>query len=238
MLELSIGRRFCGPPRSGNGGYTAGLVAGAMDASKTIEVTLHSPPPLETTLSVVRADGSTELRHGEIVVATGRKREPLSEILPKAVSIDAAKQARHRFAGRHHHQIPGCFVCGTENKEGLKLHAGEVPGQGVVAADWMPDVDCVDSEGGVRDEIGWAALDCPGYFGAFIGEVPIFALLGRIAAEVNRWPRLNEPCTVLGWLQNKQGRKVKVGSAIYTGEGEVLARSEAVWILVDPQKYL
>jgi hypothetical protein len=53
MATLSIDRRFCGPPGSGNGGYTAGHLAALIGDSA--EVTLRRPPPLETEMRVERA---------------------------------------------------------------------------------------------------------------------------------------------------------------------------------------
>ncbi len=48
---LVISRRFRGPPTSGNGGYTCGMLAAA--ASKPVEVRLMRPPPLDRTLEIV-----------------------------------------------------------------------------------------------------------------------------------------------------------------------------------------
>jgi hypothetical protein len=52
---IVIDRRFRGPPESGNGGYTCGLVAGRVDGPA--EVTLRLPPPLEEPLTVASGDG-------------------------------------------------------------------------------------------------------------------------------------------------------------------------------------
>jgi len=38
---LTVARRFCGPPTSGNGGYVSGLVAGLIGGPAT--VTLKAP---------------------------------------------------------------------------------------------------------------------------------------------------------------------------------------------------
>ena len=46
---LSIDRRFCGPPGSGNGGYTAGRLAALI--GDPAEIMLRRPPPLETEMS-------------------------------------------------------------------------------------------------------------------------------------------------------------------------------------------
>jgi hypothetical protein len=41
--SLSVARRFCGPPDSGNGGYVCGFFVGFVEGA---EVTLRLPPPL------------------------------------------------------------------------------------------------------------------------------------------------------------------------------------------------
>ena len=50
---MIIEARYNGPPDSGNGGWTAGTVAGALGAAGAVAVTLRVPPPLDTPLSVV-----------------------------------------------------------------------------------------------------------------------------------------------------------------------------------------
>ena len=45
MQSVTVPARFCGPPDSGNGGYTCGLVAKEMGG--IVECTLRSPVPLE-----------------------------------------------------------------------------------------------------------------------------------------------------------------------------------------------
>ena len=49
MPAVMIPRRFNGPPDSGNGGYSCGVVAALLDAP-AVEVTLRAPPPLEREL--------------------------------------------------------------------------------------------------------------------------------------------------------------------------------------------
>jgi len=50
MEEVFISQRFCGPPNSGNGGYSCGLLAKNINGA--CQVRLHQPPPLETSLSI------------------------------------------------------------------------------------------------------------------------------------------------------------------------------------------
>ena len=52
--SLTVARRFCGPPGSGNGGYVCGLIAGFLDGPA--EVTLRLPPPLGSLWDAVPDD--------------------------------------------------------------------------------------------------------------------------------------------------------------------------------------
>ena len=56
---MIIESRYKGPPTSGNGGWTAGTVAALIDGPA--EVTLRTPPPLETPLSVRQINTSLEV---------------------------------------------------------------------------------------------------------------------------------------------------------------------------------
>ena len=67
-MAIVIDRRFRGPDESGNGGYSAGLIARGFGGDE-LEVTLRLPPPLEAPLEI-DADGS--VRHGNAVVAEVR----------------------------------------------------------------------------------------------------------------------------------------------------------------------
>ena len=68
---LSIDRRFCGPPGSGNGGYTAGRLAALI--GDPAEITLTRPPPLETEMRVERAGSRLLLMHGDDLIAEAQK---------------------------------------------------------------------------------------------------------------------------------------------------------------------
>ena len=58
---LVVPGRYCGPPDTGNGGYTAGLLAAAMDLSGRptgpVRVTLRQPPPLDSAMQCSSEDG-------------------------------------------------------------------------------------------------------------------------------------------------------------------------------------
>jgi hypothetical protein len=213
--------RFNGPPDSGNGGYTCGLVAGIL--GDVAEVTLRLPPPLDRELGVVHKDGRVEIRDGHALVAEA---EPVDLALdvPEPVSVEEAEDASRRYAGFVHHAYNTCFVCGPRREDGLRVYAGPVAGRpGVVASPWTPAED-------VRPELVWAALDCPSGWAVddFQREG---VLLGRMAAQIDCLPEPAEAYVVIGWRLGEQGRKRFAGSALLGPEGDVLARARSTWIV-------
>jgi len=213
--------RFNGPPDSGNGGYTCGLVAGLLGG--VAEVTLRLPPPLDRELEVVRDDGRVEIRDGERLVAEAERVE-LDVHVPAPVSVDEAERASERYPGFEHHAYNTCFVCGPGRADGLRVYAGPVEGrEGLVASPWTPPDD-------VTPELVWAALDCPSGWAVddFQREG---VLLGRMATDIDRLPAPGEPHVVVGWRIGAEGRKRFAGSALLTADGAVLARSRSTWIV-------
>jgi hypothetical protein len=218
---MIVPRRFNGPPDSGNGGYTCGLVAGILGV--VAEVTLRLPPPLDRELEVVRDDGRVEVRDGEALVAEA-KPVALDLEVPAPVSVEKAGLASRRYAGFVHHAYNTCFVCGPRREDGLRVYAGPVDGRpGLVASPWRPPED-------VRPELVWAALDCPSGWAVddFQREGVV---LGRMAAEVTRLPEPGDEHVVMGWRVGEDGRKRFAGSALLTPGGEVLARARSTWIV-------
>jgi hypothetical protein len=216
--SITIGRRYRGPLNSGNGGYTAGLLAGFVDGPA--EVTLRLPPPLERPLRVVEEDGRVLLLDGEELVA---------EATPAAVEVDPpdpptaeqarAAAARHvRFGGENFSE---CFSCGVRPRDGLCIHAGQVEGTSLHAAPWTARE--------VSPEVVWAAIDCSGAYavgGPGRGEV----VLGRMAAAIRRLPSEGEECIVVAWPLGEDGRKLFAGTALYGADGAPLAVARQTWI--------
>ena len=218
---MIVPARYNGPADSGNGGYTCGLVAALLGG--VAEVTLRLPPPLDRELAVLRDDAHLEIRDGEALVAEAEPAE-LDLDVPAPVSVEEAAEASARYAGFVHHAYGTCFVCGPRREDGLRVYAGPVEGRpGLVASPWTPGED-------VRPELVWAALDCPSGWAVddFQREG---VLLGRMAAEIDRLPQPGEPHVVLGWRIGEDGRKRYAGSALLTGDGEVLARARSTWIV-------
>jgi hypothetical protein len=231
MATIMVDRRFRGPARSGNGGYTAGLLAAALrgaSGSVTATVTLRVPPPLETPLDVVPGGPGVRLLHGDETIAQA---EPGEFTGPPTgpVPYEAAVAAAGGYRGHAGHPFPGCFACGPARAEGdgLRLFAGPVAGRDdTVAAPWTP------AGGTVSEPVVWAALDCPGGWSIDLAGRPM--VLGRMTGRVDALPEAGEPCVVVGHRRGVHGRKGFTDSALYRADGTLLAMAEATWIEVDP----
>jgi hypothetical protein len=106
----------------------------------------------------------------------------------------------------------------------------------VVACPWRPDPALADEHGIVRPEFVWAALDCPTAFACDMAGPPI--VLARLTGRIDHPIRAGEPHVVSAWQLGRDGRKHHAACAISTGEGEVLAVAQALWIeLKDPSAF-
>jgi hypothetical protein len=231
--RVVIGGRFTGPPASGNGGYSCGAVARFVEGPA--EVMLRAPPPLDRPLHVTRSAEGISVHDGDVLVATARPAE-IALDAPPEVTLAAAEEAATRYPWRAQHPIPSCFVCSPFRAEGdgLRIFAGKVEGRDVAAAPWRPDASVLDADGFVTPECVWAALDCPSYFGIFAkhGTTPN-ALLGRLAARIERRPRAHEPCVLVGWCTELDGRKSHVGSALFSAEHGLSAIARGTWVTLE-----
>jgi hypothetical protein len=216
-MAIVVAHRFRGPDSSGNGGYTAGLIAEALGASE-VEVTLRRPPPLAEPL---RLDGEGRVWAGHALIAEARPAAVGLEP-PEPVSWDEAYAAEEPDLAS---PFPHCFVCGAARAagDGLRIFAGPVPARAVHAATWTVGPDTVGPE------FVWAALDCPGaYATGALGRGTI--VLGRLAARVDRVPDAGERCVVVGRHIGSEGRKHGAGTALFTAAGELLGIARALWV--------
>ncbi|MEU7820104.1 hypothetical protein [Catellatospora sp. NPDC049133] len=223
MTSLVIDDRHNGPPGSGNGGWTSGLVAGAVGAvDGLIEITLRKPPPLDTGLEVTTtADGWALVGpDGALIASAVRRADDIPAVPP--VSRTEALAASGRYAGHTDHPFPTCFVCGPQRPDGLRIFPGRLP-DGRTAATFVVPPD-------VSPTVVWAALDCPGGW-AVIDRDQAF-VLGRYAVAVDGLPESDDECVVVGQPVRREGRKALVRSSLYAPDGALLARAEATWIAV------
>jgi hypothetical protein len=226
---VTIDPRFCGPPTTGNGGYTCGVLARRLGGPA--EVTLRRPIALGRPL---RLDGDDPLRllDGDQVVAEAR-RAALDLEVPPAPSFDRAVALSALYVGHRVHGFPTCFTCGPGRAEGdgLRIFAGRERPEDPVAAPWIPAPGLAAPDGGIPPEVLWAALDCPGYFGVAAPDHPT-ALLGRMTGDVPGAVRAGERCVVLGWSLGRQRRKLVAGTALYGEDGRLVGGARQVWITV------
>lgn len=229
---VTIASRFSGPPTSGNGGYSAGMLAERLEGA--VEVTLRQPPPLDTPLTVTRDESGEQLRlrdgERDVLVAIHK---PLELELPTPPSWELAEEMSSRYAGFEQHVFPTCFTCGPARAEGdgLRIFAGRRRDDENVAAPFAPSASTAIGEL-VRTPIAWAALDCPGYFA--VTEPGEKAVLGRMHAEFLEPLRVGERYVVVGWPLGRDGRKLRAGTAVFrAGDGACLGRALQTWITLD-----
>jgi len=229
--HFQIAERFRGPPRSGNGGYTCGLIARHLQG--TVAVRLKLPPPINTPLRLEYAEDRAKLFHGDALVGEG-KPASLELTAPACPAFATATEASKSFVGFKRHNFPGCFVCGPEREpaDGLRIFPGPVPGEPVLAAPWEPHSSLAGDSNRVKPEFLWSALDCTGAFAVLPSRDDVAIVLGELCASITGDVRPDERCVVTGWPLSIEGRKRLAGSAVYAEDGRLVALARAVWIEV------
>lgn len=226
-----IAQRFCGPPRSGNGGYVAGRIARHLGGS--VAVRLKAPPPLDTELRLETLAEQSRLFDRDTLIGEGKVAR-LEMDVPPPPSLAQAREASPAFIGFHAHAFPGCFVCGTQRqaRDGLRIFPGAVAGTSLIAAPWLPDDTLVDTAGHVQPEFLWSALDCTGGFAVYPAPAGSAFVLGELCTSIVGTARAGEPCVVTGWGRGQDGRKRYAGSALHAADGRLVALASAVWVEV------
>jgi len=229
MESFTVAARFCGPPTSGNGGYTCGLVAQELDG--LVECTLRSPVPLETPLHLERSPSGAVLRsNGKVIVEAN---SAMIEVVPPApVSLEAAAEACLASPALDpRHPFPTCFVCGPKRKEADGLRIFPAALNGFYAAAWVPQAEFGDDAGELKPEFLWAAMDCPT---GFASGFPLAGTLvtGRLALKQLQPIRVGEPCLLLSWPLAVDGRKHFSAACLYQND-EPCAVARATWIRLE-----
>lgn len=229
-MQFEVPQRFCGPPDSGNGGYTCGMVA--KESGGVVECTLRNPVPLNTPMQIEPRDGGAVLRSGEKVIVEATP-AVLDVAPPAPVSIETAERAMaHSPALDPSHPFPTCFVCGPKRHQhdGLRIFPATA-GENLYVAAWIPDAEFGDSSGHLRTEFLWAALDCPTGFAA---GFPVAGKLvtGRLAVQQLRPIRVESPCVLMSWPLRVDGRKHFSAACLYQDQ-ELCALARATWIRLE-----
>ena len=250
--------RFCGPPVSGNGGWTAGAMAELVhghlsrdhadhgDAWPVVTVTLRRPPPLDTPVPATETDGLTTAADGTGPVADARLSDgALTEV--ESVDVATARAAEASYAGWVSHPFTTCFTCGPDRAEGdgLRIFPGPVDdldGAVRVAAAWTPHPSTAEDWHTYEDDhrrasvpVTWAALDCPGGWAGDLATNP--AVLGRMTARIDALPVIGEEHVVVGHARGREGRKIFTAATLYDSDGRIVATAEHTWITVDPADF-
>jgi hypothetical protein len=230
---ISVAQQFCGPPKSANGGYACGLMGRYIEGAST--AILRAPVPLNTPLTLI-AEGDAvrmETEAGERIAEARAAPDAVLPSPPAPPSLAAAVAAAKDFPGLSRPFHPICFACGDQLAEGFGLRAftGQLAGApaGVVAGAWTPNPVFAGDDGLIRHEVVWAALDCPGSV-AWVVSGAGGGLLGTMTCEVLRRPAVGETTIVVAWPIERSGRKLISGTALFSAEGEPMARSHQIWI--------
>lgn len=245
---IFIAEKFRGPPKSGNGGYVAGVVADAMTEGLhalphygAVEVTLRAPVPLDRSLDLRRGGDAMSVYDGERLIAEAVV-TALRLDIPTPATFDEAMSVRDRsyslpvginslFAPPMRGVHPICFCCGAELAPTLGAHvySAHYAPKNQVAAAWVPNECWGDENGNVRPEIIWTALDCPGQMAWRAASIQT-GMLGRLTARIEKSVRVGERCVVIGWTMASEGKKYFAGTALFNEVGELCAYAKAVWI--------
>lgn len=231
--SVCVPRRFNGPLDSGNGGYSAGLIATFVEG--TAEVNLRAPVPLDVTLDVVQeTEGAISVMDAATPIADARPVSGIDLDVPAPVTPDEAHTASASYEGVSDGLFSHCFVCGLSRKDSFRVFAGPVAGRRVVATPWTPPEWAADPAGRVLPEHIWATLDCPTYFGLYTGRGSPLSMLARFTARIDGPVVSGREHVVIGWPIEIDGRKHHAGSAVLSGDGEVLAVARA--LLIGPRE--
>jgi hypothetical protein len=231
--EIVVSAQFQGPPNSGNGGYVCGLLAAGLVGP--IKGVLRAPVAVDTPLRRTRLPLGTRLTSlaGDLIAEAGQSDAGELPAPPACPSLETARVSGLRFIGLERPFHPICFTCADALDEGfgLRVFVGQVHGadEGVVAGVWKPHLNFIDLNGLASVEAVWAALDCPGSV-AWQARGGGGGLLGTMTCEILRRPALDETCIVMAWPIEASGRKRIAGTALFSGDGDLMARSRQIWI--------
>ena len=232
VTELIVPRRFCGPPDSGNGGWTAGALATTLarepadhvDGWPTIEVSLRQPPPLDTPLDVVAGpDDTATATFGGAVIATARLRAR------RHPDRGGRGRPRRRAGGRggvRRTRVPPVphvlrlrhRARGGRRAAHLPRSRGPDDAGGTVTGERRPrgrDLDAAPqrrartstptSTTTPRASVAatWAALDCVGGWAGDLTER--LMVLGRMTTRIDTLPVIGEEHVVVGVGRRRRG---------------------------------
>jgi hypothetical protein len=239
---LVIDHRYNGLTGRALGGYVGRAMAAATPTvDRGMQVTLRRPAPLGVALDLeLGPQGQVLLRSADETLAEGDPRTAELAV-PDPITLEAATDASRSYWGFGPHGFPAqlrCFCCGPERPvgEGLRIFPGPLGTGGMVAARWTPQPSHANPAGLVPAPITWSALDCPALWALIVSaptDSPEQVVSGRFATEMVGQVRSDQPHVVLAWPIGADGRKRFAGAALFSPDGELLARSMQTCLVVD-----
>ena len=244
---MRLDKKYCGPPRSGNGGYVCGLCAQHSYFSLSpenqeqirepfsFEVKYKNPLPVETEFQVINSARESSLTDmdGNQVFAQGKTTTGTSTSLPDPITYRQAQEAAVKSLPSDQHIFPDCFVCGPNRHtgDGLRIFAGPLGSEPMVAAPWDVHPSFVLKERLLPLPVLWAALDCPGYFAYHFQSSSTFipTVLAKMQCTVYDNQIRSNDLVVMGWVKKQKLPLIEVGTALFEGK-HLLAQAEAVWM--------
>ena len=238
QIDITIDAKYNGPPDSGNGGYVSGLLAEALGLSQ-FEVFLKAPPPIDTPMMLTAHNQHYELKHGDRLIATISQFDVDLQVPFFPTNEQAIKSANY-YPGFERHVFPRCFVCGPDRDtcDGLRLYTGRQPNSNYVAAPFETFNELFDHQGKMYTRFISAALDCPGAYAITQIDHECALVLGNFQVSIEEEIAKSDQLIVVGWYLGTEGRKNYSGTAIIDDRGHIKAKARAVWIEIDPNKFL
>jgi hypothetical protein len=229
VSTITVPARFNGPPSSGNGGYSCGVVAAALEGPAA--VSLRRPVPLDRPLEIHHEnDGNVCAFVDDELIVEAVPASPLSAWDAGSVGLAEARAARARYDAPADGVFGHCFVCGRARADGFDIFTGPVEGADHVASPWKPPAWAAGADGTVLPEFVWAALDCPGYF-ALHGVDKKIAYLARQQVEIVAPIHTGVDYVVVGRPLERSGRKGLAATAVLDPDGAVLAHAECLLVV-------
>ena len=234
---ISIPAKFCGPPRSGNGGYFCGAVAAQVEGP--VVVRLKAPPPLDTEMAVVMDGDAGRVLSGEREIAQVLPARGELEPSPPIPREEAVKiSERGLEASQVNHPFPTCFVCGPDRDmgDGMRIFTGPNDDESLYAAAWYAD-PAWSSDGSLVDEAYiWSAMDCPSSGPAFATALnpdsDIAYVLGTLEVRIFERPKVGDHYVLTCALDEDTGKLYRTRVSLYGDEEKLLATGAAVWVRV------
>ena len=242
-----IPSRFRGPPQSGNGGYVSGVFAELLPKhpGQAPEITLRSPIPLDTTMTVKRVSSETpeiDIFNHETLIAECRLIDsPFFDFIvppcPDPVQIEAAMPSSLAFTQTSTHycltkrdSTRSVFVAGSKPKTGctstphpltkvMSPRFGKPKRHGPSTAKYL------------RHSYGqlWIALPNLRYECIHPNGVD-----GQDVCGGSRLTTAGATLIVSAWTIAVQGKKHFAGAALFDETGDLIARATTLWIGGEP----